>query len=112
VKSANSQLLSRQLPHQASEGGKFSEPPSTWAAFRCSNSQAPPTNFRYRSAEHWIEISTNYYGPLHKAYAAVGADRRGKLIGNISGLLARRNVGGAKSLVAPGEYLEIVITKD
>ena len=69
-------------------------------------------NFRYRSAEHWIAIFTNYYGPLHKAYAAVEADRRAELIDKIAGLLARRNVGGPNSLVVPGEYLEIVITKD
>ena len=69
-------------------------------------------NFRYRSAAHWIEIFTNYYGPLHKAYAAMEADRRRQLVDDIAGLLARRNVGGPNSLVVPGEYLEIVIVKD
>src|SRR5258705_2919297 len=29
--------------------------------------------FRYRSAEHWIEIFRSYYGPVHKAFAALDA---------------------------------------
>jgi len=69
-------------------------------------------NFRYRSAAHWIDVFTSYYGPLHKAYAAVDPARRGELIDDIRALLARRNVGGPSSLVVPGEYLEIVVTKD
>ena len=38
--------------------------------------------FRYRSAEHWIEVFRTYYGPTHKAFArarrggAAGAPRR------------------------------------
>ena len=69
-------------------------------------------NFRYRSAAHWIDVFTSYYGPLHKAYAAVDPARRGELIDDIRALLARRDVGGPSSLVIPGEYLEIVVTKD
>lgn len=69
-------------------------------------------NFRYRSAEHWIEIFTSYYGPLHRAYSAMEAGRRRELVDDITALLARRNVGGASSLVVPGEYLEIVVVKE
>lgn len=68
-------------------------------------------NFRYRSAAHWIEVFRNYYGPTHKAYAALDSDRQTRLTKDITALLARRNVGGPDSLVVPGEYLEIVITK-
>ena len=28
-------------------------------------------NFRYRSAAHWIQIFRNFYGPIHKAFAAL-----------------------------------------
>ena len=68
-------------------------------------------NFRYRSVEHWIEVFTSHYGPLHRACSAVEAERRGELIDDIRALLARRNVGGPSSLVVPGEYLEIVVVK-
>ena len=30
-------------------------------------------NFRYRSAAHWIQIFRDFYGPTHKAFAALGA---------------------------------------
>lgn len=68
-------------------------------------------NFRYRSAAHWIEVFRNFYGPTHKAYAALDPARQAHLTEDITVLLERLNVGGANSLVVPGEYLEIIITK-
>jgi SAM-dependent methyltransferase len=68
-------------------------------------------NFRYRSAAHWVDVFRNFYGPTHKAYAALDPDRQARLTDDIAALLERLNVGGPNSLVVPGEYLEIVITK-
>ncbi|SEJ06041.1 Methyltransferase domain-containing protein [Pseudomonas linyingensis] len=68
-------------------------------------------NFRYRSAAHWIEIFRTYYGPTHKAFAALDAAGQAALHADLERLLAARNVGGADSLVVPGEYLEVVITR-
>ena len=68
-------------------------------------------NFRYRSPAHWIEIFRTFYGPTHKVYAALDAERQVALTDDITALLERRNVGGPYSLVVPGEYLEVVITK-
>jgi len=68
-------------------------------------------NFRYRSAAHWIEVFRNFYGPTHKAYAALDEARQLRLTEEITQLLGRWNVGGADSLVVPAEYLEIVITR-
>jgi SAM-dependent methyltransferase len=68
-------------------------------------------NFRYRSAAHWIDVFRNFYGPTHKAYAALDPSRQAHLTADIIALLERLNVGGANSLVVPGEYLEVVITK-
>lgn len=67
--------------------------------------------FRYRSAAHWIEVFRNFYGPTHKAYAALDPERQARLTADITALLERRNVGGPNSLVVPGEYLEVVITR-
>jgi SAM-dependent methyltransferase len=67
-------------------------------------------NFRYRSAAHWIEVFRNFYGPTHKAYAALDASRQTRLTADITALLERLNVGGPNSLVVPGEYLEVVVT--
>ena len=32
--------------------------------------------FRYRSAEHWIEVFRAFYGPTHKAFAALATSHR------------------------------------
>ena len=68
-------------------------------------------NFRYRSAAHWIEVFRNFYGPTHKAYAALDAVRQASLTEDITALLEGLNVAGSSSLVVPAEYLEVVITR-
>ena len=68
-------------------------------------------NFRYRSAAHWIEVFRNFYGPTHKAYAALDPARQARLTEDVTDLLERLNVGGANSLVVPGEYLEVVVIR-
>ena len=67
-------------------------------------------NFRYRSAAHWIDVFRNYYGPTHKAFAALDATGQARLVDDLTRLLEDANVGGADSLVVPAEYLEVVIT--
>ena len=51
------------------------------------------------------------YTPTHKAFAALDEAGRTRLAADITALLERLNVGGTHSLVVPGEYLEVVITK-
>jgi hypothetical protein len=47
----------------------------------------------------------------HKAFAVLDAAKKGALEADITTLLERFNVAGRDSLVVPGEYLEVVITK-
>jgi SAM-dependent methyltransferase len=68
-------------------------------------------NFRYRSAAHWLQIFRDYYGPTHKAFAALDSARQVALAQDITALLDRLNTAGPASLVVPSEYLEVVITK-
>ncbi len=68
-------------------------------------------NFRYRSAAHWLQVFRDYYGPMHKAFAALEEAAGQKLTRDITALLEEMNVAGKTSLVVPAEYLEIVITK-
>ena len=68
-------------------------------------------NFRYRSPEHWIDVFRQYYGPTHKAFAALDFEGQGRLHADLARLLESCNVGGPSSLVIPGEYLEAVITR-
>jgi SAM-dependent methyltransferase len=66
--------------------------------------------FRYRSPEHWVDVFRIYYGPVHKAFAALEADRQAALEADLIALLRRADRGGAAGLVVPAEYLETVIT--
>mgnify|MGYP000909819554 CR=1 FL=1 len=68
-------------------------------------------NFRYESAAHWLDVFRRYYGPTHQAFAALDAAGQAELARAITSLLDQRNVAGAGSLVVPGAYLEIVITR-
>jgi SAM-dependent methyltransferase len=68
-------------------------------------------NFRYRSAAHWVQIFRDFYGPTHKAFAALDAAGQAALERDIVALLVEFNTAGERSLVVPSEYLEVVITK-
>ena len=67
--------------------------------------------FRYESAEHFVEIFRTYYGPVHKAFAALDADGQAGLETDLLALLERCARTSAAGLVVPGEYLETVITR-
>jgi ubiquinone/menaquinone biosynthesis C-methylase UbiE len=67
--------------------------------------------FRYRSPEHWVDVFRSYYGPVHKAFAALEADGQAALESDLIALLRRADRGGTAGLVVPAEYLETVISK-
>ena len=67
--------------------------------------------FRYRSAEHWLEIFRTYYGPVLKAFAALDAEGQAGLARDLTDLLERFNTGGSETLTVPSEYLEVVATR-
>lgn len=68
--------------------------------------------FRYRSAAHWIDVFRTFYGPVHKAFAALDADKQQALNDEMLALLARFNRATGSSLIMPADYLEVVVTKD
>jgi len=68
-------------------------------------------NFRYRSAAHWVQVFRDFYGPTHKAFAALDATAALALERDITALLEQMNTAAPSSLVVPGEYLEVVVTK-
>jgi len=68
-------------------------------------------NFRYRSAAHFVEVFRTWYGPVHKAFAALPMDQATTLERELCDLLNSLNRGGVGSLIVPSEYLEIVITR-
>ena len=68
-------------------------------------------NFRYRSAEHFVEVFRAFYGPTNKAFAALDDKGQASLRSGLVALLEKSNVAGAGSLVVPAEYLEVVVTR-
>lgn len=109
--------LGRQLPPPAGV-----QPPSLWGVEAHLHSlfgeQAAAIavtprlfNFRYRSAVHFIDVFRTWYGPVHKAFAALPTDKAAVLERDLTDLLNSMNRAGAGSLVVPSEYLEIVVMR-
>jgi ubiquinone/menaquinone biosynthesis C-methylase UbiE len=67
--------------------------------------------FRYRSPEHFLEIFRTYYGPVLKAFAALDTGKQDSLKRDILALIATLNRSGDATMVVPGEYLEVVVTR-
>lgn len=67
--------------------------------------------FRYKSPEHMLDVFRTYYGPTNRAFASLDAEKQSALESDILVLLNNANRGGSSTLIVPGEYLEVVITK-
>ncbi len=67
--------------------------------------------FRYRNADHWIDVFRETYGPTLKAFDALGATGRDALATDIHALLRNFNTSKGSDLVVPSEYLQTVIVK-
>jgi len=67
--------------------------------------------FRYRSAEHWLDVFRTYYGPVLKAFAALDTEGQAGLARDLTEVLLRFNQGGTDTLAVPSEYLEVVATR-
>ena len=68
-------------------------------------------NFRYKSAEHFLEVFKTYYGPVLKAFASLDAAAQRDLHNDLYALIVRTNRSGDSTMVVPSEYLEVVITR-
>jgi hypothetical protein len=68
--------------------------------------------FRYRSPLHWLEVFKTYYGPVLKTFAALAPEAQAALQRDLVDLVAQFNRSGDGTMVVPGEYLEIVITRN
>ena len=65
--------------------------------------------FRYRNAAHWLEVFRTFYGPMHKAFGALDAAQQEQLATDLIALAEKFNRATDGTLVAPSEYLEVVI---
>lgn len=67
-------------------------------------------SFRYRSFDHFMDTFRTYYGPMNKAFEALG-DKGAALEDDLRELAERFNVAGPDSFVVPSEYTEVIIRK-
>jgi hypothetical protein len=67
--------------------------------------------FRYRSAEHFLDVLRTYYGPMFKTFAALDDAGRAGLTRDLIELFHCFNQSGSDTLAAPSEYLEVVATR-
>ena len=67
--------------------------------------------FRYKSAQHWIEVFRTWYGPVHKAFAALPAEGQQRLEQDLVSLIDEFNTSGDSTVVIPAEYLEVVVVR-
>jgi len=67
--------------------------------------------FRYRSAAHWLEVFRTFYGPMQKAFGALDAATQESLAADLIALAERFNRVTDGSLVAPGDYIEVVLRR-
>ncbi len=68
-------------------------------------------NFRYESAQHWLQVFKTFYGPTNRAFAALDTKGQAALERDLVALLDSMNRGGRNTLIVPSEYLEVVVTK-
>jgi SAM-dependent methyltransferase len=67
--------------------------------------------FRYRSAQHWLDVFKTYYGPLLKTFGALDPQAQAALTDDLFALIKRFDRSGDKTMVVPSEYLEVVVTR-
>ena len=67
--------------------------------------------FRYRSAQHWVDVFKTYYGPLLKTFGALEPQAQAALTDDLLALLKQFNRSGDKTIVVPSKYLEVVVTR-
>jgi len=68
--------------------------------------------FRYHNAAHWLEVFRTFYGPLHKAFAALDSGMQESLSADLIALAEKFNRATDGTLVAPSEYIEVVIRRN
>ena len=67
--------------------------------------------FRYQSPEHFIHVFRTWYGPVHKAFASLDAEQSVLLEHDLVVLLNQLNEDGDRSLLIPGEYVEVLVRR-
>ena len=82
------------------------EPAAAWI-----KTESRQFNFRYRSAQHFLDVFRTFYGPMLKAFSALETPQQNRLERDMYDLIARMNRAEDGTMIVPSEYLEVVIMK-
>jgi len=67
--------------------------------------------FRYHSATHWLEVFRTFYGPMQKAFGTLDSANQESLAADLIALAEQFNRATDGSLVAPSQYIEVVLRR-
>ena len=67
--------------------------------------------FRYRSPQQWLDVFRSYYGPGHRAFAALDEAQQESLVRDLLDLAAAYNTSTTGGMRVPSDYLEVVAIK-
>lgn len=67
--------------------------------------------FRYRSARHWLDTFRNFYGPTHKAFAALDEAGQAAFAQDLLALADAYNTSITGAVRIPSDYVEVIAVK-
>src|SRR5262245_51987811 len=67
--------------------------------------------FRYKSPQHFLDVFRNFYGPIHKAFGALDAEKGKALAADLIALVGEFNRATDGTMAVHSEYLEVVVTR-
>lgn len=67
--------------------------------------------FRGLTPEHWLEIFLEFFGPARTTHAALESPHKEAFAADLLALMKRGNQATDGTLIAPGEYLEVIATR-
>jgi ubiquinone/menaquinone biosynthesis C-methylase UbiE len=67
--------------------------------------------FRYLSPEHWLNTFRIHFGPVRSAFEQLDDRRQRRLSADLLRLIDHFNISGDDTVVAPCDYVEVVIVK-
>jgi SAM-dependent methyltransferase len=67
--------------------------------------------FRYKSPHHFLDVFRNFYGPIHKAFGGLDAEKGKALAADLIALTGEFNRANDGTMAVHSEYLEVVITR-
>jgi len=67
--------------------------------------------FLYKSPQHFLDVFRSYYGPMHKAFGALDAEKGKALATDLIALIGEFNRADDGTMAVHSEYLEVIISK-